>query len=342
MQILTDCIPLMGKHPVIPNVLRAGDLFLDIETTGLSRAKHQIYLIGCAHIVDGNNIYVNQFFAEKPDEEAALLAEFLKFLEAEQTKRIITFNGNGFDLPFLAARAEKWNVPLMFSGYELFDIYRALTKHKRLFNLANYRQKTVETFLGLAREDKYSGGELISVYENYVKTPDDEAKRLLLLHNYEDVLGMADLLSVFSYEKLLSAPPQPVCADIEGYTDVDGAPAEELIVTLLPPYPLPGKLSCRQPLTGAYLHASGENVQIRIPLYHRMARLYYLDYKNYFYLPAEDMAVHKSVAACVDKAHREKAAPENCYTWVTVDEAFLSSGQLSEYIGHVLAQFLAL
>ena len=73
-----------------------------------------------------------------------------------------------------------------------------------------------------------------------------------------------------------------------------------------------------------------------------MARLYYLDYKNYYYLPNEDMAVHKSVAVSVDRTHREKAAPENCYTWVAVDTAFLSSGRLLEYVSHVLRQLLAL
>ena len=342
MQILTDRISPGTKHPVIPRILRAGDLFLDIETTGLSREKHSIYLIGCAHVVDCNNIYVNQFFAERPDEEAAALSGFSEFLTTKQVQRIITFNGNGFDLPFLSARTGKCGIPLDLSGFELFDIYRALTRHKRLFNLANYRQKTVEEFLCLRREDKYSGGELISVYENYVKAPDEKAKRLLLLHNYEDVAGMTDLLAVFAYEELLSSQPECIHADIESYTDVDGKTAEELIVTLAPPCPLPGTLLCRHPLTGAYLRASGESVYLRIPLYHRMGRLYYLDYKNYFYLPAEDMAVHKSVAACVDKEHREKATPETCYTWVAVDDAFLNSARLSEYAGHVLAQFAAL
>ena len=342
MQILTKQLSLAKKHPVITRILRAGDLLLDIETTGLSRAKHGIYLIGCGLVVDDNNIYVNQLFAEQPSEEAALLSEFSDFLMKKHVTRIITFNGGSFDLPFLAARAEKYALPLHLSGYELFDIYRELTNRKQLFCLANYRQKTVEQFLGICREDKYSGRELIAVYKSYTKSPDGDAEEVLLLHNCEDVLGMIDLLSIFAYETLLKSPPELTGACIERYTDLDGASAVELIVTLTPPCPLPGRLSCKHPLTGAYLHASGESTHLRVPLYHHMARLYYLDYKNYFYLPAEDMAVHKSVAACVDKAYREKATPENCYTWVSVTEEFLHSEQLRTYIGHVLAQFLAI
>lgn len=36
-------------------------------------------------------------------------------------------------------------------------------------------------------------------------------------------------------------------------------------------------------------------------------RHFYSDYKNYYYLPKEDMAIHKSVAAYVDHEYRENA-----------------------------------
>ena len=38
------------------------------------------------------------------------------------------------------------------------------------------------------------------------------------------------------------------------------------------------------------------------------------NYKDYYYLPQEDTAIHKSIASFVDKAYREQAKPENCYT----------------------------
>ena len=68
MQAWTDKRPLHAIHPIISKLLKPGDLFLDIETTGLSRARHQIYLIGMASLVDRNIIYVNQLFAQaSPD-----------------------------------------------------------------------------------------------------------------------------------------------------------------------------------------------------------------------------------------------------------------------------------
>ena len=340
MQIWTDKRPLQAIHPIISTLLLPGDLFLDIETTGLARARHQIYLIGMASVIDNNIIYVNQLFADKPEDEADLLSRFSADLHASGVKRIITFHGNSFDLPFLLAHAASHGVSLSFDAFELFDIYKEVTKRKSMLQLQNYRQKTVEQFLGICREDKYTGGELIKVYENYVHQPDSQAMELLKLHNYEDVLGMIDLLAVFAYDELFQSPVRIVSASVENYTDLDGRPAEELIATLVPPCTLPGRLSCTQPVSGAYLHATGDLVRLRVPLYQGMARLYYLDYKNYYYLPAEDMAIHKSVATYVNKAHREKATPETCYSKVAVDDAFLHSDRLADYLTHVLRGFL--
>lgn len=339
MQIRTDSRPLHYIHPIIREILRPGDLFLDIETTGLSRTRHQIYLIGMASLVDSNKIYVNQLFADSLADETSVLTHFSEVLSTSAVRRIITYNGNSFDLPFLLERAKFHSVSLDFDAFELFDIYKEVVSRKNMLQLQDYRQKTVEQFLGICREDRYTGGELIKVYENYVNHPDEEAANVLMLHNYEDVLGMIDLLAVFAYDSFFSAQAQVCSASVEHYTDLDGSPAEELIAVLTPPCELPGCLSCTHPVTGAYLHASGKHVRLRVPLYQDMARLYYSDYKNYYYLPAEDMAIHKSVATYVDKAHRQKATPETCYSKVAVDDAFLHSDRLAEYLTHVLRGF---
>lgn len=53
---------------------------------------------------------------------------------------------------------------------------------------------------------------------------------------------------------------------------------------------------------------------LRVPLYEEEMKYFYSNYKNYYYLPEEDTAIHKSVASYVDKAHRVQATAKNCYT----------------------------
>ena len=54
--------------------------------------------------------------------------------------------------------------------------------------------------------------------------------------------------------------------------------------------------------------------KIRIPVYEGTLHYFYPNYKDYYYLPKEDMAIHKSVATFVDKEFRVKAKATNCYT----------------------------
>ena len=42
-------------------------------------------------------------------------------------------------------------------------------------------------------------------------------------------------------------------------------------------------------------------------------KYFYSNWKDYYYFPQEDKAIHKSVAVFADKAHREKASAETCF-----------------------------
>ena len=53
---------------------------------------------------------------------------------------------------------------------------------------------------------------------------------------------------------------------------------------------------------------------LSIQLFEGELKYFYENYKDYFYLPAEDRAIHKSLAAFVAKDYRRKAKPATCYT----------------------------
>lgn len=109
---------------------------------------------------------------------------------------IITFNGNGFDIPYLRAKCSKYQISDPFENKTFIDIYKQVRSLKFLLALPDLKQKTIEQFLGMEREDKYNGGELIEVYHTYVKNPSDELLCLLKQHNYEDVLAMPQLFAI--------------------------------------------------------------------------------------------------------------------------------------------------
>lgn len=66
-------------------------------------------------------------------------------------------------------------------------------------------------------------------------------------------------------------------------------------------------------LPDAVLDAAGQTLHLFVPLLTGSAKYYYPDYKNYYYLPEEDRAIHASVGRYVDSPFREKAKPSTCY-----------------------------
>ena len=84
---------------------------------------------------------------------------------------------------------------------ESIDIYKHIRFLKDVLHMENMKQKSVERFLGIHRLDKYSGGDLIKVYQEYVKLPVKTNKQLLLQHNYEDLEGLLDCTSMLAYCK---------------------------------------------------------------------------------------------------------------------------------------------
>lgn len=284
-------------------------IFFDIETTGFSPKQSSLYMIGCARRLEGN-ICIDQFFAENPSEEKDIISAFLDLLKQYDT--IISFNGVGFDIPYLKAKCDFYKIPENFRDYDYLDIFKSVSQLKFLLQLPNYKQKSIESFLGLAREDKQTGGELINVYLDYVKNPNPEAARLLYLHNFEDVLGMIDLLPVLSYLELFNGQYSIISTRIDTYHTFSGETGTELIITMTNDYPVPKRISHK--LEDFYLMISPERTSIRVPIYEGELHYFYPDYKNYYYLPKEDMAVHKSVSSYVDKEFREPATASNCYT----------------------------
>lgn len=339
-------------------------LFLDIETTGFTSRSSCLYLIGTAYYENGK-WYVKQWFANNYEEEAQVLSAFFGF--AAKYTHLVHFNGNNFDLPYLLQKCALYRLPYTFNSYTGIDIYRRLSPYKSCLKLPNCKQKTLEQFMGIEREDTYSGGELISVYHDYVKTPTDFAFQALTLHNADDMKGMLQLLPLLAYYDLFNEPLRPKKVQANYYHDIDGSQHQELLMKLTLPAALPHPFSCSA--KSCYFKGEGSEGSLRVPLYEEEMKYFYSNYKNYYYLPDEDTAIHKSVASYVDKKHRIQASASNCYTrklssylpqWEVVFEPFFKRSytekdiffELTEerkmdrdlfarYAGHVLGMLAA-
>lgn len=297
-------------YPLASEVPFEKVLFVDIETTGFAARSSILYLIGGAYYENGtwNTI---QWFATTYEEEKEIIAAFFKFSKG-RFSHLIHFNGNNFDLPFILQKCSHYKLPYDFSDFTGIDIYKRIAPFKRFLRLENCKQKTLEQFLEIYREDTLNGGQLISLYHEYVKNRSDDVYDAILLHNCEDLTGMFRILPVLSYADIFSDKTKVKKVQANYYRDLDGSRHQELYMKLSFRSPLPKEISYS--INSCYFRGSGRAGMLRVPLYEEELKYFYSNYRDYYYLPTEDVAIHKSIASFVDKEHRSQAKAHNCYT----------------------------
>lgn len=307
------------RGDIYPIERRAGGcapILFDIETTGLSAASSLIYLIGAMEIKKDRLVF-RQWFAESPSDEKEVLESFLNFLPDKAC--LISFNGRGFDVPFICKRCKSFSLPCYLPQQPDLDLYRVLAPLKEYFSMNSRRLVAYEKLIGLDREDKYNGGELIEVYKEYVgkrKFAPDDAERLkamLLLHNEEDICDMIPVTALLSFTDLQNG-------DVKSFGSISVNDDEsELVISTeaFSDFPLSHekKLATKPGLPMISIVTHGRTADIHVPVFKGRLRHYFEDYKDYYYLPDEDTAIHKSIAESVDAAHRVQATKATAYTW---------------------------
>ena len=301
------------KYPLENLCVPQQTLFIDIETTGLSAASSTLYLIGCVYYDTSlvhSQWHTIQWFASNYEDEENILKAFADF--AKDYHYLIHFNGNQFDIPYLTRKFEQYHISFDFSSFDGIDLYRRIAPYKTFLKLPDCKQKTIEGLLKTDREDRYTGGELIEIYHDFVLSHDTEKEHLLLLHNEEDIKGMLDVIAILAIPDLFRSPVKVTKVQANYYNDVNQKKCAEIIMSLRFTSFLPFAISYHA--NGCFFSGCGTEGNIKVPLYEEEMKYFYSNYKDYYYLPKEDIAIHKSVASYVDKEYREKAHASNCYT----------------------------
>lgn len=284
-------------------------LFFDIETTGFSGDHSNLYLIGCTYY-QNDTWNLIQWFADTADSEVELLHAFFQFLKKYHI--LIHFNGDGFDIPYLLKRCHHFGLSYDFSQVTSLDIYKKVKPYRKLLQLDSMKQKAIEQFLGVHRTDRYSGGQLIEVYRDYLITHEAFLYDLLLLHNEDDLKGMPSILPILNYSDLLEHPLHFVRQSIQTETDLFGNRIPYLEVQCESEYAIPVPFSAQSSLVSCA--ADGHQITFTIELFQGTLKHFYPNYKDYYYLIYEDTAIHKSIGEFVDKEARVKATAKTCYT----------------------------
>ncbi|MCR5629157.1 ribonuclease H-like domain-containing protein [Eubacterium sp.] len=303
--------------------------FLDIETTGLSPKNSLIYLIGILYF--DKEWHLKQWFLDNAGDEENMLKDFTSFLTKSNLKNVIHFNGTTFDCKFIDDHCKIYGIDFSFAYINQIDLYKIFNKYKNILSLDSLKQKSIEFAYGINRNDKLSGKELISKYKEYLLNKKAGNAEQLLLHNFEDIINLPVLSSICSLDDLYNNK-----YSIKDLEIAEGSKKAKIILTIkniLPKF-FKGNdyfnitpASNKDISINSKIKNSDEDMEINYNLTfgnieETSLKFFYKDYKNYFYLPNEDMAIHKSMAAFMDKDKKVKATKDNCYT--KIKDSFIS------------------
>ena len=191
------------------------------------------------------------------------------------------------------------------------DLYRTLRPISFLLPVSDFKQRTLEPLCHYQRLDTMDGKQLIQVFHSFASLHKKEDQNLLLLHNHDDIEGMFHLLSLDILKAVLNGKFEFIQSHILKSTTLNGDIRTDILFQFSLPSVLPTDFSYHLEMFS--LTFSGHTGKLKLPLLSGTLRYFYKNYKDYYYLPLEDEAVHKSIASYVDSSCRQKAKASNCY-----------------------------
>lgn len=173
------------KKRIQTDNLNENDLVLDIETTGLDFNIDKLVLLGLVK-KENNKTYIHQYFAENDKEEIRLLNIYTREIV---NKKLITFNGDIFDIRFLNSRLIYHKLFPVFPDNNL-DIYKIIKWNSKFFAYESMKLVDIEKLIGIERNDP-------SRYKVISKLTDEltirENPYPILKHNENDLIATAAL-----------------------------------------------------------------------------------------------------------------------------------------------------
>lgn len=173
---------LCVRYPFSKKNLKKNECVLDIETTGLDPKRDKLVVLGLIYFDNKKNIfYIDQYFSNNDKEEIKLLKIYK---EKIKNRRLITYNGEIFDLPFLNIRLIENKLDSVFP--ENRDLFKIIKSKRKLIEFESMKLINIEKIVGIERNDP-------SRYKVISKLSDKDENRNnpwpILIHNKNDLIA---------------------------------------------------------------------------------------------------------------------------------------------------------
>ena len=304
------------KYPeLVSGHIDEKSLVLTIETTGLSSDRHRIISVTTAVVTEGQ-IEATVFFSENKNDELEVIEAAVKEIKASE--KIITWNGDSFDLKFLAKRSETYAKRLEYNssavkagGREIpfYDLSKLLRPLKRLLPDDSLSIYMLLSELGLRDTTLPDGRTVTTLYKTWENTDEKKYAEPIIDHSIYKVTGIINLLSLLDSLQINKVKPE--IEAIRADTDcITASGSTDLFVPIPLAFTLPG------------IHLTFENSSFTcvFDTIGSRIRIYYPDYSSYVRLKENGQLIPKELSRALPSDTYEKVTRDNCYSLSAMPE----------------------
>jgi len=317
---------------LFPKTKKEKILLYDIDTTAFEPANGCVFLIGMIYFTD-NDLKVKQLFADNINEELPLIKEFLDFTGNYDV--VLNYKGDSFDLPFIKGRLDKYRNSL--NADEINGIYKKLNNLyqisedmfgyirplKKEMELDSSRLDRLRRITGQRISEKISGENISRFYIIYSANKKLKALREAICsscrseyigeYNPKPVPDDLAHIKTGNEETFMSDLLQRNCENIEAVLYL----CRLAYLFKLISNDFETETKDEGDLISIIFNFGSKTYRFSLIKETKKLKQYYVNYRDYYYFPLEDMAMHKSVAEFTDSSSKKKATADTAYSYVS-------------------------
>lgn len=305
------------KYPeLFEKYKRPGDAYLTIETTGLSPERHRIISIAIGKIQEDEAEF-SILFSDNKDDELTIIEEAMQLIM--DADRVITWNGDSFDLRFLAKRSsvygKKYDLP------DSYDLRKVLSPLRHLISTDSFSLYSLLDRMQLEAEHP-DGATIATMYKTFLSTDEWRYAEPIAGHSIYKLTGIMNLMTLIECLRI-----SQIHADVKYITSSD----EAVFISGDTDIFMPSELTLSR--TGIELLFSEQKFKGKFTKYDGSIRMYFANPASYVRLIPDGSLIPKALARSMPRDSYEKVNRDECYSLVRlpVDTA-MAEKQLSDYI----------
>lgn len=306
------------KYPeLLRKYLKDGDAFLTIETTGLSPDRHRIISIGTGQIHE-DMAEIMILFSDNKDDELTIIEEAMKLLA--DAERIITWNGDSFDLRFISRRSsvygKKYSLP------DSYDLRKVLSPLRRFIANDSMSMYSLLDNMGIADDKQPDGATIATMYRTFISTGEERYASPVTGHSIYKLTGIMNLMALHECLRLNMIH----VSSLKIYDTTD-----RILIAGSTDIFMPAILTLR--LTGITLIFSEKVFKGSFTMYDGRIRMYFPDPASYVRTIPDGNLIPKELSRSLPRDSYEKVNRDECYSLVRLpDDTSMTEKQLADYV----------